>query len=60
MARAKALEHFHGLPIVEIPVDPALNGQIIRWNSLSDSTKVAFETLGATLSDLAQAQGVTR
>lgn len=60
LARAKALEHFHGLPIVEIPVDPALNGQIIRWNSLSDSTKVAFETLGATLSDLAQAQGVTR
>ena len=38
-----------GLPIQEIPIDPGLNQQVIRWNSLKPATQVAFEELAAEL-----------
>lgn len=54
MARSEAMQYFSGLPVHEIPVDDALNQQVIRWDALQPATKIAFETLGATLTDLAQ------
>lgn len=51
LARQLAKEHFNrmGLPIQEIPIDPGLNQQVIRWNSLKPVTQVAFEELAAGL-----------
>jgi len=51
LARQLAKEHFTrlGLPIQEIPIDPGLNQQVIRWNSLKPATQVAFEELAAEL-----------
>ena len=60
LARKQAYEHFEGLPILEIPVDPGLNEQVIRWNNLRPVTQVAFEELGAVLLDMAQEKIRTR
>lgn len=54
LARSEAMQYFSGLPIHEIPVDEALNQQVIRWDALQPATKIAFENLGAALTDLAQ------
>lgn len=53
LARAEALRFFDGLPIIEIPVDAALNEPIISWEKLQPATQTAYETLGATLIRLA-------
>lgn len=54
LAKEEAARFFKGLPIVEIPADPALNAAIIRWEELRPETQTAFEVLAATLTDLAK------
>lgn len=54
--RAEALQYFDGLPIFEVPNDPALDDPIIKWAQMAPRTQIAFEAIGARLIDLAVAR----
>ena len=53
-ATALAREYFSAFPQVEIPFDPVINGDgPIRWDRLRDTTRTAYQELGAKALDMA-------
>lgn len=61
VAREKAHSYFSrfasiGLPLHEIPTDPALGAPTIEWSAMRPATRVAYENVAAHLADLMESQ----